>query len=216
MEFRLRDLIQDFLIRPVRIITLVPERLSLRGTQRVFAIGLSKTGTSSLTEALRSLGYQTRHFPVEMTALRGGRLKLRIEEASIHQCLTDTPVALFYQQLDKRFPGAKFILTVRDMDGWLKSCEAHFTKPTWGRRMDQLHLELYGSREFDRMGFAKAYERHVSGVNEFFRDRPEDLLVLNIGSGDGWEDLCAFLEVPVPEIPFPWANKTRSRVQSGD
>lgn len=188
---------------------MLPRRLALRRSQRVFAIGLSKTGTSSLTQALRLLGYRTRHFPIEMVALRGGRLRLRLEEAAVYECLTDTPVALFYRELDQRFPGAKFILTVRDVESWLRSCSVHFAKPSWGRTIDQLHIELYGTKSFDREAFAAAYAAHVSGVLEHFAQRPNDLLLLDIVKGDGWEKLCAFLGTPVPGFPFPWANRTR-------
>lgn len=216
MEVRPQDLVRDYLIRPIRIATLLPRRLSLRNAERVFAIGLSKTGTSSLTIALRQLGYRTKHFPIEMVVLRGGELRLRPEEAAVHECLTDTPVAYFYRELDRRFPGSKFILTVRDLDGWLKSCRTHFAKPSWGRRMDRLHTELYGSREFDRAGFSEGYERHVSGVTEYFESRPEDLLVLDIGKGEGWDELCSFLEVSVPDVPFPWVNRTLLPVDTVD
>jgi hypothetical protein len=44
-------------------------------------------------------------------------------------------------------------------------------------------------------------------VHDYFRERPDDLLVLNICAGEGWERLCPFLGQDVPGIPFPWANR---------
>ena len=214
MQDRPQDLVRNLIIQPVRSLALLPRRLSLRGSQRVFAVGLSKTGTSSLTEALRILGYRTNHFPIEMVDLRKGRLRLRLDVAAAYECLTDTPVSLFYRQLDLSFPGSKFILTTRGIDGWLNSCKPHFAKPSWGRKIDQLHMELYGCRVFERSSFSRAFERHVSGVFQYFEDRPEDLLVLDIGKGEGWEELCHFLNAPVPDIPFPWVNRTSKPSQT--
>ncbi|MBL0299362.1 MAG: hypothetical protein IPQ21_19985 [Betaproteobacteria bacterium] len=44
-----------------------------------------------------------------------------------NEALTDTPIPSFYRELDRRYPGAKFILTVRDMESWLLSCKRQFT-----------------------------------------------------------------------------------------
>lgn len=62
-------------------------------TAKGFGIGLSKTGTISLFAALALLGYR----------------------AAEHDVATDLPLAAFYPQLDERYPGSKFILTLRDM-----------------------------------------------------------------------------------------------------
>ena len=44
-------------------------------------------------------------------------------------------------------------------------------------------------------------------MRSYFANRPEDLLVLDVTAGDGWEPLCQFLGMPVPERPFPWENR---------
>ena len=44
---------------------------------------------------------------------------------------------------------------------------------------------------------------------------PEDrLLVIDIVGGDGWEQLCPFLGVPIPEEPFPHSNKTTKTAET--
>lgn len=35
---------------------------------------------------------------------------------------------------------------------------------------------------------------------------PDDLLVLRITEGEGWRELCPFLDQEVPEAPFPHVN----------
>ena len=202
------DSIRDQLSYRLRSLALLRQRLSLVGSQRVFAVGLSKTGTSSLTAALKLLGFRTRHFPIEMVGVDRGALTLRRSIAASYQSLTDTPVSALYRHLDTEFPGSKFILTVRDIDGWLRSCETHFARASWGRKIDLLHDYLYGGSRFDRRRFGESYERHVLGVEHYFQDRTSELLVLDVIGGEGWERLCPFLDVPRPQIDFPWANRT--------
>ena len=50
------------------------------------------------------------------------------------------------------------------------------------------------------------YERHNREVMEYFKDRSEQLLVLNITAGEGWTKLCPFLNEQIPSISFPCAN----------
>lgn len=179
---------------------------------KLFGIGLSKTGTTSLAHALEILGYRTRDYPGlehysagDLTSIDAGMLEA-------HDALTDTPIPSFYRELDARYPGAKFILTVRDAEGWLKSCKKQFTEKLAAKQNEahnQLFMELYGCTVFDEQKFLAGYERFVSSVLEYFKNRPQDLLVINVVAGEGWEKLCPFLGKPVPEIPFPKANVTQ-------
>src|ERR671913_366476 len=91
---------------------------------KIFGLGLSKTGTSSLSEALNIIGINTIHYPFDDATyndLTGGNYDLQILKT--YQGIVDIPVAPYYAQLDKTFPGSKFILTVRDMEPWLRSVD---------------------------------------------------------------------------------------------
>jgi hypothetical protein len=45
---------------------------------------------------------------------------------------------------------------------------------------------------------------------DHFRDRPEDLLILDIcGGEEGWKELCSFLDAPLPHVPFPKSNVSK-------
>ncbi len=169
---------------------------------KVLGIGLSKTGTTSLAEALRSLGYSVVDFPKTM------------REIERHEAATDTPVAAAYETLDRRFPGSKFVYTVRDKDKWLESCRA-----MWARRqplfnsvpfIKTLVRQLYGTTVFDADAFSTAYDRHDAKVRRYFAERPSDLLVVDLSTRtDRWEVLCGFLGKPVPTVDFPRSNTSR-------
>ena len=168
--------------------------------RKVFCAGLGKTGTTSLKEALRMLGYRTIRLPIDW------------------QGITDFDAALpgvsaaMYRELDKAFPHSRFILTVRDVEGWLKSIERDM-----GRKQDvsrdreeernRLLEMLYGAATFEPERFRQAFHYHETGVRDYFKDRTGDLLVLDVTKTSGWDELCSFLEEPVPDEPFPFVNK---------
>ncbi len=171
---------------------------------KVFGIGLSRTGTMSLHYALIILGYRS-HFVFD------GEEYL-IEELSEFDAFTHTPLASIYQDLDQRFPNSKFILTVRkDRESWLNSCENQMN--LLGKKTVALRKVLrrtYGTEIFDRDKYNIAYERHYDDVIKYFSERKNDLLILDICAGDGFEKLCPFLGKQIPRQSFPQKNSISS------
>jgi hypothetical protein len=167
---------------------------------KIFGIGLSKTGTTSLAEALEILGFSAVHYPTSM------------QEIELHDAATDLLVADRFEMLDVSFPGSKFIYTVRERNKWLESCRRHWRKK---RAVDdfrrELRMRIYGTIDFHPDLFAQAYDRHESRVLSYFAERPRDLLILDICTGrTGWGELCSFLGEPAPSISFPNANRVDS------
>ena len=171
----------------------------LNGRQPCWGVGLGRTGTNSFCEALRILGYTAvAHNPPfeQLRSLDGG---------------ADNGVTLHYKYLDYKFPGSKFVLTTRALDDWLPSM-AYITDrlPVLSREEDTViyrRMTLYESVTFDREKFTRAYVRHHADVRRYFARRPNDLLEMSIVDGDGWEKLCPFLALPVPDVSFPKLNQ---------
>lgn len=186
-------------------------------TSKVLGIGLSKTGTHSLTRALELLGYRAIHYPSPALMIEG-----RYEEAiGLYDAATDISVSAFYRELDRAYPGSRFILTVREPAGWLDSVEDHRRRreheDTTACPKAGVRELVYGTRGFDRETFALAARRHTRAVTEYFADRPDDLLVLDVCGGPGdrvWKSLCRFLDHPIPDVPFPH-NNSRVKAISG-
>ena len=120
--------------------------------------------------------------------------------AATVDAVQDTPWPLFYKELDEAFPGSKFILTIRDTDEWWTSLLRHF-----GGESTAMRDWIYG--EGDPNGhetlYKARYDAHNAAVREYFASRPDDLLVMSISSGDGWDLLCPFLGEPLRDTPFP-------------
>ena len=186
---------------------------------RIFGVGLHKTGTTSLHEALTILGYDSSHWPSAHWARAVYQEMVSMGKSTTlerHYAASDLPIALLYRELDMAYPGSRFILTVRDEDAWIDSVRRHWDPATnpfrksWNHDPAShfLHKQLYGRKDFDRDTMLARYRRHNAEVREHFKDRPDDLLVLRVG--DGWEKLCRFLGRSVPDSAYPWSNGTRS------
>ena len=182
---------------------------------KYFGIGLSKTATSSLEWAMRDLGFRAKHYLREyeyQDLLNGKPAKNRLQNSmSNYDFFDDLPIPMRYKELDERFPNSKFIYTNRDIDQWLDSCKAH-----WERRgkvttqnWPNYRIELFGQLNYDADVFRNTYVQHKLEVVEYFKDRPDDFLIMDICAGDGWEVLCPFIGRAAPSKPFPHKNIRR-------
>ncbi|WES62882.1 sulfotransferase [Microbacter sp. GSS18] len=182
---------------------------------KVFCIGFHKTGTSSLAEAFEALGYRvTGPNGVDDPDIARNALPMAKQLVEQYDMFQDNPWPILFRELDELYPGSRFILTVRDTDKWLTSQQRHF-----GTRTTPMREWIYdgaGSPVGNEEIYRERYERHNADVLAHFADRPQDLLVMRLEDGDGWEKLAAFLGVPVPDVPFPHANSAQQRVELGN
>lgn len=177
--------------------------------QKVFGIGFHKTGTTSLGLALEKFGYRV----CGKVGVRRARIAEEVEDLAWarlehYDAFQDNPWPMLYRLLDERCPGSRFILTIRSSDRWIESLCRHF-----GSTSTPMRRWIYG--QGSPLGYEdlylRRYEAHNAAVQEYFADRPDDLLVFRTGEGDGWPELCRFLGHDVPAEPFPHGNSRASR-----
>lgn len=170
---------------------------------KIFGIGLGRTGTKSLAKAMAIMGCKAKH---------GIRY---VDDIVEYDFVNDIAVSWRFDFLDYVYPGSKFILTIRDFDDWMKASKYYSEKRRVTREKPRGKLRRLENRymlfktvffEYDK--FKNGYEDFHNKVFEHFKDREEDLLVMNIVNGDGWEKLCKFLRKEIPDIPFPHKNKS--------
>ncbi|NER49929.1 MAG: hypothetical protein F6J92_25265 [Symploca sp. SIO1A3] len=173
----------------------------MKAAKYVWGIGLSRTGTTSLAQALGILGYKTIHYPLYFEEIKGFR------------AATDITILLWLETLDQKYPGSKFIWTERDINSWLTSCEKHLARSNPDARMLEIRQQCFGCTDFDQKLYLQAYQYHLAQVEEYFRDRPQDFLKIDIIAGQGWELLCPFLGKSIPKKPFPYLhNSSRNKI----
>jgi hypothetical protein len=187
---------------------------------KIFCVGFYKTGTTTLFEALKVLGYRTINGdkPGSYPGADDGATLLRRIEAGdydlptfgLFDAFTDNPYFNLWRQIYDRFPTARYILTVRDETKWIESCVRFYRN----RRIRPMRVWMFGahadpSRDAaSRRAWLDAYRAHNAAVRAHFASRPGQFLELNIVREPRWNELCAFLGVPVPDRPLPHANPT--------
>ncbi len=195
----------------------------------VIGAGFGRTGTLSLRVALEQLGSRPCYHMVEVfrhpehigvweRAGRGEPVDWEAELFAGYGSAVDWPVCTFYRQLAERYPAAKVVLTVRDLEGWHRSCmdtifPAVADTPLGDDPVARAQAAMarriigegtFGGRAEDPAHAIAVHERHVAEVKRTIP--PERLLVFEVAQG--WGPLCRFLGKPVPEAPFPRVNST--------
>ena len=197
-------------------------------SDKIFGIGYPKTGSSSLVEALKILGYNALHAhsgPMWNRSLVNDLYGLKA--LSFDAYVNVFPKAFYLY--DSTFPNSKFILTTRDPESWLSSLEPynHHLNITiddgdctflglarYLEREDQNWpfalieaLESFGSIRTHK-SFIYKLEQHTREVEYYFRDRPDDLLVVPVESPDKSDLLSNFLSKEWPsDRGYPHFNK---------
>jgi hypothetical protein len=131
-----------------------------------------------------------------------------------YKATVDWPGCSFWRELAEHYPEAKVVLSARDPDRWYDS--VHNTiyagdevysrlYPEWWKMVRTVIFEnTFHGRFQDRAYAIEMYKRHCEEVQ---RGLPADRLLVH-EIAEGWEPLCAFLQVAVPQEPFPRTNTT--------
>jgi hypothetical protein len=214
---------------------------------RVIGAGLPRTGTLTQKLALEQLGVAPCYHWVNIIAdldqvelwhraLDGEQLWDEILGG--YAGTVDWPGGFFHRELAEAFPQAKVLLSVRDPEAWERSYRETIWEMCFGDSL--IHHLSAARREVDarwrrylllvdrmlwgeRSPFAAGRSpeqmiAQMSAYNDAVKRSiaPERLLVWEVG--EGWEPLCEFLGVPVPDAPLPHENDRetfRGRVTEG-
>lgn len=202
---------------------------------KIFCIGLNKTGTTSIQKAFIDLGFAVgdqRTAELMLRTCNEGEFSALIEYCRGAQVFQDVPFSLpdVYKVLDLAFPGSKFILTVRDSpEVWYQSLVS-FQSRLFGQGSPPTPEDLRNAEYvwkgwmwevmcsqglkdpahalFDPEERMRLYQAHNQDVRSYFKDRPEDLLDINLKDPDAWDKFCRFIGIGVKSGGFPWENKT--------
>lgn len=206
------------------------------GKQKIFGIGLNKTGTTSLKVAMDELGFIVGHQRTGEKLMEDWikrNFKPVVKYCKTAQFFQDAPFSkpYTYVVLDHEFPNSKFILTVRDSaeqwynsltkfhakkwgkDGRLPTKEdlkqASYIEKGWAWKMNRISYNTPESDPYKKDVLIKFYEDYNTSVKEYFRHRSYDLLVINVAQDGAYKELCDFLECEPVRDEFPWKNKTK-------
>ncbi len=180
---------------------------------KVFGIGLNKTGTTTLGQCLRKLGYNHQSCNRRLfEQCRQGDFSALYRIVGKFDSFEDWPYPAYYKLLDITFPGSKFILTTRvSADKWFNSLKKHSLRTPPKHCRELAYGIEYPHQNKDKM--IELYNKHNREVLEYFKTRELDFIHLCWEKGDGWAELSEFLKIKMPTIEFPHANKSRDVVR---
>jgi len=200
---------------------------------KVIGAGFGRTGTLSLKLALEQLGFAPCYHMIEtgqrpehdalwLAIARGESDDWRLILEGYAACV-DWPGVSIWRTLVAANPEAKVILTVRDPERWYASAAStifarmrNFADAlARGDAVDparQAHMTMVNKLVVDNSFSGSLDKAHAIAVFNAHNDEvrrtvpPDRLLVYE--SGEGWDRLCAFLDVPKPQTPYPEVNST--------
>lgn len=195
---------------------------------QVIGAGMGRTSTMSLKTGLEMLGFAPCHHMMEMAKVphtadgwRRAALGENVDFAALlegYEASCDWPSAAFWKPLSERFPDAKVILTERPEEKWWASISRTIfvslsspreqVSPERRKQRDMAEEVIlnytFGGNVTNKEHVLSVYRAHNAAVKATIP--PERLLVFD--GADGWEPICSFLEVPVPDEAYPNTNST--------
>lgn len=187
---------------------------------KVVGAGFGRTGTHSMKQALEILGLGPCHHMAEVLARPEQLAAWRAIAAGEppdwdgvftgYGCAIDWPSAYYWRELAAHFPETRVLLTLRSPESWYKSFASTILQgigpdsspESFGHRI--IRNAIFGGRPEDREAAIAAFNRNTAEVIAAIP--ASRLLVYEVG--DGWEPLCRFLDLPVPDQPYPSSNST--------
>lgn len=147
----------------------------------VFGIGLPRTGNQSLWKALLMLGFK-----------RVAQDVRPLEKLAQFSAIVETRFSV--EELEERYPGSYYILTVRNPEDWLRSLE---------RSKKKIQIPSFWHPVWFAENPLQIYEERLKQANII----PERTLIFDVRQG--WCPLCVFLRRRIPEISFPNVDSHR-------
>ena len=194
---------------------------------KVIGVGLGRTGTMSLKLALERIGFgpcyhmaelimNPTRIPLWMAVTEGKPDWEAVFEG--YASTMDYPACLYWRELTDAYPEAKVILTLRDADKWFESTQSTIFSEQMTNRILNTPLAPFfertvwrdlGERIHDRGYMTDYFERHTAAIRAGIPKKR----VLEYEVSQGWQPLCEFLGVDVPDTPFPKVN-SREEMQA--
>jgi hypothetical protein len=194
---------------------------------KVVGAGFGRTGTLSLKTALEKLDCGPCYHMMEVFPrpehvamwhrLAFGQTMDWDELFRGFRATVDWPSTRWWREIAAHYPDAKVVLSVRDPEAWYKSVidtiyqPMRLPAPDDAPEIVRLQSEMvrkailsetFDNRFEDKAHAIEVFNRHNQEVRAAID--PARLLVFDVR--EGWAPLCRFLEVPIPDEPFPRLN----------
>jgi hypothetical protein len=181
-------------------------------SEKVFVVSLPRTGTKSMCQMLKDLGYDVKH-------VAGPYLEAFAKK---HDALADTPVFAYYaiDYLLKTYPTAKFIYIEKDFKEWFDSMVKVNLARNFNKMLSQDYeslsnhskadldslVSVFGKLEISEDNYKELERKFFDHRVHVFEEIPSEQLLFYRFSM-GWQPLCDFLNKPTPVKDVPHLNQ---------
>jgi Sulfotransferase domain len=203
---------------------------------KLIGAGFGRTGTMSMKAALEEIGYGPSFHMIDLirdpsplpywAAAAVGEKVDWTEGLAGWESSVDWPGCTFWEEMAETWPDVPILLNVRDPESWYRSCvnsiheakemamrgelEGASESPPPPEVMEMINNLIWNGtfhgRFMEKEYALDVFRRHNEDVKA--KVPADRLLVYEVG--EGWEPLCEFLGVEVPDTPFPHLNDTAS------
>tara|TARA_R110001592_G_C13191467_1_gene752758 strand:- start:5721 stop:6410 length:690 start_codon:yes stop_codon:yes gene_type:complete len=207
----------------------------VKSKSKIFCIGWNKTGTTSLQKEFHNLGFVVGQQVIAEQLMQrhffNDNLQPILDFCKSAQVFQDVPFnrLKLLEHIDRAYPNSRFILTERDSpEQWYHSL-IKFHAKLFGKNGQVPTGDDLLSVDYIAPGFTakvilsngtslddpyhkstliNKYLHHNQAVKSYFKDRPDDLLVINLSEEGAYQKFIHFLGISSPHNDFPWENKT--------
>ncbi|GHE87782.1 sulfotransferase [Thalassotalea profundi] len=176
-------------------------------TEKIFIIGLPRTGTTSVCAAMLNLGFTVAHTAYTQSTF---------DKA---QVIADTPIFNDYQLLNNTYPNSRFIYLTRDLPLWLPSIRQLLMRMSKNLVRDdggfnpiikRCYLNTFAPFTEENINsndfLTECYLKHQAQVQQYFKQSPQQLLTINISQTGAFQQLLHFLELTTLMSTFEKMN----------
>ncbi|GIV30545.1 MAG: hypothetical protein KatS3mg034_1118 [Vicingaceae bacterium] len=207
----------------------------LKKREKIFCIGFNKTGTTTLAKVLEDFGYRLADQDQSERLFRYWKernFKPIIEFCKKADAFQDIPFSLpfTFQVLHFAYPHAKFILTVRDSEEeWYESLYRYHVNlfgdgktvteedlqnakhiwKGWAFEVNQHRYHPPKGEPYHKETLIKSYKTHNYIVEEYFHDKPDSFIKINVAKKEDYFRLAQFLNKKPLYDDFPWLNRSK-------
>jgi hypothetical protein len=198
-------------------------------SEKIIILSLHKVGTFATSNFFKKMNYTTFHYEFEdkdYSQLEKSFKPVILEYVKAlekkYEVLSDIPINVMYEYFEKKYPHARFILFERDKKDWIRSVRKHYYQKNNSdsdyqyikfNNIDRIQYSRYikdlpksinfiSNEELENM-----HKKHSEDIKEYFCNKEEKLLVLDLYDEKKAEKIIKFLDIR-PRVEFLKENVT--------
>lgn len=167
---------------------------------KVFVVGLPQSGLRRVGAVITMMGLHLKHVVSDEN----------YENADVFM---NTPVWADYADLDRIYPGSKFVLSRCDVDDWyrrfMQAALAFYNHVVlkgenwspWSEMDRRAYRTVFEGQKLTREFLLRRYDEHSERLRIYFKDREKDFLEIDVDKPEALQQMIEFLDKPLMQFP---------------